>query len=201
MEHILLWLKGHGILDVVVSTSYLGKMVHDYFGDGSDWGMNVVYATSPHPLGTAGQLKAAADKIQGRFVCIYGDALLDCNLGKAVRFHQKKRAMATMVLMKYSAELKYGFMETDREGRLLRWNEKPKYSGYINVGCYIMEKEFLKFIPPGRVYEMNVAFNKAKAAGARVYAVRLAGEFTDIGDRKSYRKANLVYTRRMQKVA
>ena len=199
MEHLLQWLKGAGITDVVVSTGYLGKMIQEYFGDGSEWGMDVVYATSPHPLGTAGQLKAAEAKIRGRFVCLYGDALLEFNLRDALAFHEKKKAMATMVLMKYSAEMKYGFMETDDEGRLLEWKEKPKFTGYINVGCYVMEKGFLKYIPRGRVYEMNDAFTEAKADRARLFAVRVEGEFTDIGDRKSYRDANDEYLKRMQR--
>jgi len=195
MEHLLEWLKRWGITDVVVSTGYLGKMLREYFGEGEEWGMNISYATSPHPLGTAGQLKAAEAKVRGRFVCLYGDQLLDFDLGKAIAFHEQKRATATMVLMKYHTELKYGFMETDSEGRLTEWKEKPTISGHINVGCYVMEKSFLKFIKSGRVYEMNEAFNEAKERGARLYAVKVDGTFLDIGDRKSYKEANELFTK------
>ena len=197
MEHILEWLKGAGITDMVVSTGYLGKMLQEYFGDGTEWGVRIVYATAPHPLGTAGQLKAAEAKIRGRFVCVYGDALLDFDLRKALEFHASKRATATMVLMKYSAEMKYGFMETDEAGRLLEWKEKPRISGYINVGCYVMEESFLKFIPPGKVYEMNDAFKAARDGGADLYAVKVEGTFIDIGDRKSYKDANEMYTKNL----
>ena len=197
MEHLLEWLKRWGITDVVVSTGYLGKMLQEYFGDGKEWGVEISYATSPHPLGTAGQLKAAEAKVRGRFVCLYGDQLLDFNLGKAIAFHEKKRAAATMVLMKYHTELKYGFMETDSDGRLTEWKEKPTISGYINVGCYVMERSFLRYIKGGRVYEMNEAYNEAKAKGPRIYAVKVEGTFTDIGDRKSYKDANDLYTKGM----
>ena len=197
MEHILEWLKRWGITDDVVSTGYLGKMLREYFGEGSEWGVDISYATSPHPLGTAGQLKAAEAEVKGRFVCLYGDQLLDFDLGRAIAFHEEKKAAATMVLMKYQTELKYGFMETDREGRLTEWKEKPTISGFINVGCYVMEKRFLGYIRPGRVYEMNEAFNEAKSRGARIYAVKMEGTFLDIGDRKSYRDANELYTKNM----
>jgi len=197
MEHILEWLKAAGIADLVVSTGYLGKMLQEYFGDGSEWGVKIAYATSPHPLGTAGQLKAAESKVKGRFVCVYGDALLKFDLREALEFHASKKALATMVLMKYSTEMKYGFMETDKGGRLTEWKEKPKISGYINVGCYVMERGFLRYIPPGRVYEMNDAFRVAKADGAALYAVKVEGTFMDIGDRKSYRDANEIYTKNM----
>ena len=199
MEHILGWLKDNGVSEIVVSTGYLGRMINEYFGNGSPWGVRLTYATSQHPLGTAGQLKAAEPKIEGRFVCVYGDALLDFDLSAAIAFHEKKKATATMVLMKYSAEMKYGFMETDREGRLIEWKEKPKFTGYINVGCYIMEKAFLRFIPKGQVFEMNDAFGKAREAGAGLYAVRVEGTFNDIGDRRSYKDANDRYMKKIGK--
>jgi mannose-1-phosphate guanylyltransferase len=200
LEHILEWLKGNEVTDVVVSTGYLGKMVSEYFGDGSEFGVYLTYATSPHPLGTAGQLKAAERKINGRFVCLYGDALLDFDLRKTVEFHERKKASATMVLMKYSTELKYGFMDTDKEGRLTRWKEKPKISGWINVGCYVMEKSFLRHIPPGTMYGMRETFEEARAKKERLYAMKVKGEFIDIGDRRSYRDANDQFMKKMGKV-
>jgi mannose-1-phosphate guanylyltransferase len=200
LEHILEWLKSKGIDEVIVSTGYLGKMIQDYFVDGAEWGVDISYATSRHPLGTAGQLKAAEGRIRGRFVCVYGDALLDFDLQKAIDFHLIRKAAATMVLMRHSVEMKYGFMKTDKEGRLVEWREKPKVSGYINVGCYVMEKSFLRYIPPGKLYGMKETFEEAKADGARLYAVKVEGEFVDIGDRKSYRDANDVYVKRIGKV-
>jgi len=200
LEHIIEWLSSSGIRKVTISTGYLGRMIEEYFGNGSDFGVRVNYAKSIHPLGTAGQLKNAESKIRGRFVCLYGDAILKFDLERALKFHASHEATATMVLMKYSTELKYGFMETDKEGRLTGWKEKPTYSGFINVGCFIMEKRFLRYIPAGRMYGMDVAFARAKKAGERLYGVKVEGEFIDIGDRKSYRDANEQYMQKIGKV-
>ena len=200
LAHILEWLKAKGITEAIVSTGYLGKMIEDYFGNGAELGVHISYATSRLPLGTAGQLKAAEPRIKGKFVCLYGDALLDFNLQEAIEFHDRKRAVATMVLMKHSVEMKYGFMKTDKEGRLTEWREKPRISGYINVGCYVMEKSFLRYIPAGQVYGMKETFEEAKADGAKLYAVKMPGEFIDIGDRRSYKEANDVYLKRIGKV-
>jgi mannose-1-phosphate guanylyltransferase len=199
LEHILDWLKQNEVTDVVVSVGYLGKMIKDYFKSGREWGMKIEYVTSP-PLGTAGQLKAAEGKIRGRFVCLYGDALLEMNLREVVDFHIMHDALATMTLMKYSTELKYGFMETDKEGLLTRWREKPTVSGNINIGCFIMEKAFLDYIPSRKMFGMDQAFGKAMESGAKVYGIRVDGRFTDIGDRKAYREANDEYLQKMGKV-
>ena len=200
LEHILVWLKENGITDVVISTGYLGKVIQEYFGAGKEWGVKIEYAKSARPLGTAGQLKAAESKIRGRFVCVYGDAILEMDLRKVIEFHAKHKALATMALMKYSTGLKYGFMETDEDGRLTEWREKPTITGYINVGCFVMEKAFLRFIPAAEMYGMDKTFQAAMGKGAKVYGVRVEGQFTDIGDRKSYVEANDAFVKKMGKL-
>jgi len=196
LEHIIEWLKQNGIRDVIVTTGYLGKTIQEYFGPGKDWDVRIQYAASPHPLGIAGQLKTAESKIRGRFVCVYGDAILDMDLKKLVQFHGAHEALATIALMKYSTNLKYGFLETDGTGLITEWKEKPLISGYINVGCYVMEKAFLKYIPASQMYGMREAFEEAMKHG-RIYGLRIGGHFTDIGDTKSYREANDEFTKKM----
>ena len=196
LEHIVGWLKDNGVSDIIITTGYLGKTIQEYFGSGKDWGVRIQYAASPHPLGIAGQLKSAEGKIRGRFVCVYGDAILELDLRKVIGFHSRHRPLATMTLMKYSTSLKYGFMETDEGGVLTEWKEKPTISGYINVGCYVMEKAFLKYIPPEQMYGMKEAFEEAMKHG-KVYCIRSEGSFTDIGDTKSYREANDLFTKKM----
>lgn len=185
---------------MVISTGYLGKMISDYFRDGSDWGIKIAYAASQHPLGTAGQLKSAESLVKGRFVCLYGDALLDFDLASAMAFHQKKRAEATMVLMKHTTQLKYGFVTTDKDGRLTTWREKPKFSGDINIGCFVMEKSFLRYIPAAKMYGMKETFENAMAADAGIFGFKVKGEFIDIGDRASYKSANDLFLKRLGKV-
>jgi len=196
LEHIILWLKKNDINEVVVTTGYLGKTIQEYFGGGKDWGVRISYAASPHPLGIAGQLKSAESKLRGRFVCVYGDAILEMDLKKLMQFHGTHSALATIALMKYSTNLKYGFLETNQDGLITEWREKPVISGYINVGCYVMEKTFLRFIPPNQMYGMREAFEEAMKHG-KVYGLRMGGRFTDIGDTKSYREANDEFTKRM----
>jgi len=200
LQHIIEWLSENDVKDIVVSIGYLGKTIQDYFGDGSELGVKVDYAVSSRPLGTAGQLKAAEDKLRGRFVCLYGDSLLRFDLRRLVRYHAEKKATFTMALMRYSTELKYGFMKTDQTGRLTQWREKPKVTGDINVGCYVMEKKFLSYMPEGETFGMLEAFNKALDAKERLYGLRMEGEFLDIGDRQSYKRANDIFTERFGKV-
>jgi mannose-1-phosphate guanylyltransferase len=200
LEHIIEWLRDNGIAEVVVSTGYLGRMIEEYFRNGSDLGVSIEYSGATRPMGIAGQLRAAKEKLGERFICLYGDAILDFDLEKVLRFHDSKKALVTMTLMKYETQLKYGVIDVKQDGRVSEWREKPTIKGNINVGCYVMQKEFFKYIPEGKIYGMKEAFEEAMARGERICALRMNGTFLDIGDKKSYIEANELYLQKYGKV-
>src|SRR3954451_9527466 len=92
MEHILTLLKRHGITEVVSTLHYLADEIQAHFGDGSDFDVEMSYALEDTPLGTAGSVKNAEDRLKdGTFVIVSGDALTDCDLTRAIEFHKAKR--------------------------------------------------------------------------------------------------------------
>jgi mannose-1-phosphate guanylyltransferase len=200
LEHIIDWLKANGIKNVVVATGYLGRTIETYFGDGKAFGVKIEYARSDRPLGHAGQLKSAQALLPETFVCLYGDAILEFDLKKVLEFHRKNNPLITMTLMKNEVQMKYGVIETDRDGRISQWREKPVIEGDINVGCYVVQKSFLDYIPPGRIYGMKEAFESAMREKKPVYALKVKGTFTDIGDRRAYKEADLAYIERYGKI-
>ena len=79
-EHQLLAAKKAGIDTVVLATSYLSEVFTPYFGDGSKWGMNLLYAVEDVPLGTGGAIRNAAELVgfsdsSEEFVIFNGDVL------------------------------------------------------------------------------------------------------------------------------
>ncbi len=200
LEHIVEWLRKNGITQIVVSTGYLGRMIEDYFRNGSELGVRIEYARSNRPMGIAGQLSAAKEKVGERFLCLYGDAILDFRLDPLLEFHERREALVTMALMKYEMQLKYGVIEVDGAGRVSAWREKPMIRGDINVGCYVMQKGFFRYVPRSKIYGMKEAFEAAMKNEERICARRMKGSFLDIGDRKSYREANELYLEKYGKV-
>ncbi len=59
MGHVLRLLQRHGIRESVITVQYLAASIRSYFGDGSDYGIALSYATESVPLGTAGSVKNA----------------------------------------------------------------------------------------------------------------------------------------------
>ena len=80
MEHIVTLLREHGFDDIVVTVAFLANHIRNYFGDGSELGVRMVYATEETPLGTAGSVLNARDELDERFLVISGDVLTDIDL-------------------------------------------------------------------------------------------------------------------------
>jgi len=98
MEHIVSLLRRHGISDIVVTVAFMPNAIRSYFGDGSELGVRMVYATEETPLGTAGSVRNARDELTERFLVISGDVLTDIDLTTVMEFHEKNGALATLAL-------------------------------------------------------------------------------------------------------
>jgi len=200
MEHMVIQLSKTGITDILVTVSYLRKTIEDYFGNGQELGVHIRYVRTAKPMGTAGQLKTVERLVKESFVVLYGDSLVEADIGKMIEFHKKKKALATLMLMPFREPMKYGFIETDAEDRVTNWKEKPVVEGWINVGCYVMEPAFMKYIPAEVMYGMNDAFNAAVKKGEPVFGYKAEGDFIDIGDKKSYISANAKFVERLGRI-
>lgn len=189
LEHLIEWLKKNGITSVVLCVSYLRKTIEDYFEDGQRFGVNIEYAVANRPLATAGQLKTAEEFIDNTFACIYGDSIFDFNLKKMINQHKNRHSFITMSLFEYKTNLKYGVIETAKNGKVTAWNEKPEIKGNINIGCYVMEPQVFSLIPNNKPFGMDQVIKKAISSKKLVSGYLIKKGFMDIGDKASYRKA------------
>src|SRR3989475_8248559 len=96
MEHILRLARSHGFTDIVATVQFLASVVRNYFGDGSDLGVSLSYATEEEPLGTAGSVRNARPLLDDRFIVLSGDALTDIDLTELVRIHEARGAAVTV---------------------------------------------------------------------------------------------------------
>ncbi len=200
LEHLIGWVKKNGVKDIVLCVSYLRKTIEDYFGDGKRFGVKIEYAISDKPLGDAGQLKTAQKFIDDTFVCVYGDSIFNFNLRKMITEHKKKKSFTTMSLYEYKTNIKYGVINTKNNGRVSTWNEKPEIKTKINMGCYIMERGILGFIPKNKPYGMDDVIKKAISKRKKVNSILTKKEFIDIGDKETYEKTSLEYRKKIGKI-
>lgn len=199
LEYLVEWVKQLKDIDeVIICVSYLHRTIEDYFEDGGRFGIKISYARSERPLATAGQLKTAEKMLKDRFLCLYGDSIYDFDLTKMVQEHEESKAFLSMALMKYKTKLKYGFIDTDEQANIVTsWREKPEVEGLINIGCYIMEKEFLDMIPQSSTIGMDKIVKDIISQKKIVKAFTVDSGFIDIGDKRSYLDAYKKYVKKL----
>ena len=95
LEHTIRWAKKNGIKSFVLCTSYLHRVIEDYFEDGARFGVNIEYSTVDKPLATAGQLKTAEEFIDDTFVCMYGDSIFDFSLRSMISRHKRNKSFTS----------------------------------------------------------------------------------------------------------
>jgi len=201
LEHLILWLKENGVSEFVLSVSYLHKTIESYFDGGKEWGVKVAYVRSRKPLGISGQLYNTKDLIKSTFYLLYGDSVFDFDIREMLKQHRETKSVLTMGLMKYSQKLPYGLIERDSEGNVTSWSEKPEFGGLINVGCYVVEPRIFDYIPHGKMYGFDTVVRDMIKAGEKVSSYFIEGkDFLDIGDEKSYRRADEIFLEKMGKV-
>jgi mannose-1-phosphate guanylyltransferase/phosphomannomutase len=195
MEHIINLLKKCNIVDIGVTLQYMPDVIKDYFGDGSDFGVNISYFVEDKPLGTAGSVKNAQDFLDDTFLVISGDALTDIDVTKAVEFHKKKRSIATLILTKVEVPLEYGVVITEDDGRIKGFLEKPSwsevFSDTVNTGIYVLEPQCLSYFELGQVFDFsNNLFPIILSKGLPMYGYVTSDYWCDVGDLKAYQQCH-----------
>lgn len=191
MLHIVDLLKKHGITELVMLLYFQPETIKKFFGDGSEYGVNITYVTPLEDLGTAGAVKAAARHLDERFMIISGDLLTDFDLTAALKFHEAKQAKATLTLTSVPDPLQFGVVITNKTGEITKFLEKPDwgevFSDTINTGIYILEPEVLDMIPEGenRDWSKDI-FPQMLKQKDRLFGCTLKGYWQDIGNTDAY---------------
>jgi mannose-1-phosphate guanylyltransferase/phosphomannomutase len=195
MEHIVALLREHGFDDIVVTVAFMANHIRNYFGDGSELGVRMVYATEETPLGTAGSVLNARDELDERFLVISGDVLTDINLAAIARFHEERGALATIGLTPVENPLEFGIVITRDDGSIERFLEKPTwgqvFSDTINTGIFVLEPEIFDHIEPGRSVDFSAeVFPHLLEDGRPLYGAVVEGYWEDVGTLEAYVRAH-----------
>jgi mannose-1-phosphate guanylyltransferase len=185
----------HGIREIILSTAYLPEVFQDYFGDGSRFGVKLVYVTEEEPLDTCGAVKNVERFINDTFLVFNGDILTDLDLSNLVAFHREKGAKATLSLTRVEDPTAYGLVPLDRTCRIRDFVEKPSWdrvtTDLINAGTYVLEPELLERVPEGEPYSFErQLFPQLLEEGVPMYGFASEAYWLDIGTPAKYLTAH-----------
>lgn len=145
LEHIIQRAKQDGFKQFIISLHYLGDMIRDYFGDGSDLDVSIQYVEEHSPMGTAGALKLINPLPDLPIVVTNGDVLSDVHYSDMLEFHNSHQADATMAIKLHEWQNPYGVVKTDGVD-LVGFEEKPVYHYQINAGIYVIEPSVIEYM-------------------------------------------------------
>jgi mannose-1-phosphate guanylyltransferase len=185
-EHQILSAKRAGIHTLVLATSYLADVFTPHFGDGSKWGIKILYAVEKEPLGTGGAIRNAAELLQGDepIVIFNGDVLSRHSIAEQIKFHQDKKADATLHLIEVDDARAFGCVPTDSAGQVTAFLEKMEnpVTSFINAGCYVFSPDVIKEIPLGAVVSVERETFPALIAQHRpVFGYKEQAYWLDVG--------------------
>jgi len=191
LEHTIAYLKKFGVKDVILALSYLPGSIRDYFGDGSNLGVQLTYSVESSPLGTAGAVKNAERYLESTFVVLNGDIFTGLDIADMLAFHRHNGAKATIALTWVDNPCAFGVVETDGDGRVQCFIEKPSpdrvTTNWINAGIYILETEVLEHVPAGSHYMFEKGlFPLLLELGDPVYGYPFSGYWLDMGTPEKY---------------
>jgi len=195
LEHLLGYLKEHGVTDAILAMSYLPDPIQSCLGDGTQLGVRLTYLVEESPLGTAGAVKNAEPYLDGPFLVFNGDVITEIDLTTMMKCHKEVRPKVSIALTPVDNPTIYGVVETDARGIVQRFVEKPSWdkvtTNMINAGIYILEPEVLAHIPPSTpsMFE-NYLFPRLLEIGEPILGYPSDAYWIDIGTPEKYLKAN-----------
>jgi NDP-sugar pyrophosphorylase family protein len=181
--------------EIILSLNYQPRRIEEVFGDGSALGVHIRYVVEPSPLGTGGAIKFAAGAHRGEPIVVFnGDVFTAVDLAAVIRLHRERAAKATIVLTPVENPSAYGLVETDADGNVLAFVEKPKAdeirTDMINAGIYVLEPETLERIPPETAFSIERGYFPSLVQNGETFvAHNYRGYWIDIGTPEKYRQA------------
>lgn len=181
-------LQRQGIQRVVLSVGYKADVIEAYFKDGSDLGLEILYAREDAPLGTGGALRNCLPYLEGPTIVLNGDTYQPIPVQPLVDFHAGNGAELTVVVTPVAAAEDYGSIAFEPGGRIRSFAEKLPGGGHVNAGCYCVEPAMLANLPTDRAVSLEVeSIPGWIAEGRACYAWETATRFYDIGTPERYR--------------
>lgn len=150
-------LRDNGITDILLIVRYKEEIVRNYFGDGSDFGVNISYKTQKDFLGTANAISYGEDFIDDSIIVLNGDIILDDEIiHEIIKKYNYLSPDTLMLLTEVEDPSAFGVVEIEN-GNIKNIVEKPKReeapSNLVNAGIYIFNKDIFDKIRETEISE------------------------------------------------
>jgi NDP-mannose synthase len=188
LEIILRQLAHFGCSHVTLTLNYGEKLIRNFFGDGSQLGLKIDYTIEQEPMGSIGSLKLVGN-IKEPFILMNADILTDLDFNHLYQSHIESTSIATLVVTDNRINIEYGVIETNKQGEVLAYLEKPTLSQKISSGIYVLNPEVAMMVQNNEE-DFPELIMKLIQHSRKVETYFHSGYWKDIGTFKEYCEAN-----------
>jgi len=204
LEHTICLLRDQGFTDFIVNLHYYPETITNHFGNGSRFGVCIVYSDETEGLlETGGAVKKAEPHLSDDFILIYGDHLHQFDFRPVAAFHHHHKGLATIVLKRSDDPRAGEIGEIDlKTHSITAWHTRPhsiqEYGEnmYVNSGLYVLSKKVLGFIPQGRPVRFDIEITPQLVKRELAYGFPTTEKILDIGTPEKYQFAQAWYKKR-----
>lgn len=190
LEIILRQLSHAGVTRVILAVGYMSQLFQAFFQDGSRYGLDISYSFEEAPLGTAGPIALALDRLEDDFLVMNGDLLTTLNYRRLLAFHTSQKAGATIGLHRREVKIDFGVIECDEANRLTAYREKPIWNFTVSMGINALNKRVVQpYLTPGKYLDLPDLMLRMRADGHPVLCYQEPCSWLDVGRLDDYQAA------------
>ncbi|KAI4443430.1 nucleotidyltransferase [Schaedlerella arabinosiphila] len=188
LERILDRFYQYGSEEFFLTVNYKKEMIKSYFSDLKPL-YKIHYIEESVPLGTAGSIRLIKQTFDMPVMITNCDILIEADFKKVIDFHMESGNDMTIVSSLKNTPIPYGVLHTKEQGIITSMEEKPQLSYFINTGMYIVNPEFLEWIPENRVFHMIDLAEKMIKNNKKVGMYPISeNSFLDMGEFEEMKK-------------
>ncbi|HWW83982.1 MAG TPA: sugar phosphate nucleotidyltransferase [Vicinamibacterales bacterium] len=185
-------LSRHGFREIIIATNYKSDYIEKFIGDGSKYGVRIIYSRETMPLGTCGPLSLVKDRLTSSFLVMNGDILTTIDFDKLYTSAGRDDALLTVVTKQVRTPFNFGSVDA-RGNRIVAVSEKPDLVMEVLAGIYIIKPELLPEIPVNSYFGMDTLISDMIGQGRAVGRYLMSEYWLDIGKIDDYRQAQSAY--------
>ncbi len=205
-----------GIFNVAVLTQYMPRPLNEHIRSGKPWdldrssgGVRLLQPYQTHPQeegvwekGSADALRFNLDVVEesgaSEVLVLSGNHIYKMNYQHLINFHRSHKADVTIAVRPVSPHqtYRYGMVATDGEGRILRFEEKPRRtrSNLASMGVYVFDADLLASWlrgPGQKFHDLGGEVLPKLVKDKRIYAYEFEGYWANVGAAPAYYEANM----------
>ena len=182
LEILVHYFKAQGIERFVFCTGHLHEHIEKHFGNGSQFGVEIIYSVELEPLGTGGALLNAKHLLDEQFFFAFGDSYLPLELRHLIRIQKENNAQGVITIYMNNDNIAPNNIRIMPDGRILNYIKKnpPDSMNGLEAGLSLFNRDMLDYAP-GRIFSLEEAIFPKLINTGLLFGLLTSKRFYDIG--------------------